>query len=279
MNLYILNETADNAAVYGIGTYIRELTDALRNSAINVNVVNIISNNPQIQIEDIDGVRNWNLPKPIQEQTKTGTGKNIELYYRNVVYLLQLHMEDKNDLVFHLNYNLCGHLIDELKNVFRCKIVSVVHSSICGITIFDNTKRLKAILNDNHPDIFEKSIKKLVLYEKSLFSKADGIVTLSKFMHEILSNCYGIDSKKITVIPNALTDRHDTDSDPNQLRKKWHLSVEEKIILFVGRMDKVKGLTYLIKSFSKVLTRFSACRLVIAGDGDFKTYSKETQPE
>ena len=39
MNLYIFH-TSSEAAVYGIGTYIRELTTALRHSKIKVCVVN-----------------------------------------------------------------------------------------------------------------------------------------------------------------------------------------------------------------------------------------------
>jgi len=38
MNLYVFNETRP-AAVFGVGTYIRELTLALRHSDVNVNIV------------------------------------------------------------------------------------------------------------------------------------------------------------------------------------------------------------------------------------------------
>ena len=49
MNLYIFH-TSSEAAVYGIGTYIRELTTALRHSKIKVCVVNLRAHVPQMQM-------------------------------------------------------------------------------------------------------------------------------------------------------------------------------------------------------------------------------------
>ena len=50
MNLYVFCEkTLGN--VYGIGTYIRELVSTLKNSAINVYIINLASEKPQIKIE------------------------------------------------------------------------------------------------------------------------------------------------------------------------------------------------------------------------------------
>ena len=86
MNLYIFNESS-RAAVYGIGTYIRELTKALCQSSINVCVVNLMSDKPQILKEEIDGIRHWYFPKFIPEQRTIDFQKQIGLYYRNVVYL------------------------------------------------------------------------------------------------------------------------------------------------------------------------------------------------
>jgi len=277
MNLFIFNESTDVAAGYGIGTYIRELTDALRNSIIKINIVNIMSEQPQVLIEEIDSVRIWNFPKPKQEKTTISLDKKIELYYRNLVYLLQLHIEERKDLVFHLNYNLSGKLIDELKSVFVCRIVVTVHSTIWGLLIYDNLKRLRSILNDEQPDLLGKNLKNLINHEKLFFSKADHVISLSAYMYEILFQDYGLDPSKIFLIPNGLTDIPKAMSDNALLREKWAIPFEEKIILFVGRLDELKGLTYLIKAFRKVIMIYPHCRLVIAGEGDFSKYTKKTQ--
>lgn len=112
MNLYIFSETR-RGSVYGVGTYIRELTSTLKNSSVNICVVYLTSEKPQIQSEEIDGIKHWYFPSVISEQRTTSNEKQWELYYRNIVYLLRLYMKDKDDLIFHLNY--CQSSTSDLK--------------------------------------------------------------------------------------------------------------------------------------------------------------------
>ena len=112
MNLYIFNEIR-LGAVYGIGTYIRELILTLKNSDINVCVVNLNSDKPQIISEETDGVLHLYFPSPIQWSKELS--EHWDLYHRNVVYWLQLHIKDRDNLIFHLNYNQKNELAKELK--------------------------------------------------------------------------------------------------------------------------------------------------------------------
>ena len=276
MNLYIFNETR-RGAVYGIGTYIRELTSALKDSDINVYVVNLISDKPQLQKDDIDGIRYWYFPSPIQEQWMTNKQRQKELYLRNVVYLLKLHIKDKKDLIFHLNFDLSIKLTDELKKKFDCKIIASVHYFDWGFTIFDNLPRLRNMLNERQLNSFDKNLKKNIEEEKSLYSKMDSIICLSNYMQDILCRDYGVDLSKIVVIPNGLTDAVETRHGVQHLRKRWNVPANEKIILFAGRMDEIKGLIYVIRAFREVLKSVSCCRLMIAGDGNYDTYLKESK--
>ena len=276
MNLYIINESS-RAALYGIGTYIRELTAALRNSHINLCVVNLKSDKPQIQKDEEERIRYWHFPEPLREQRTIDAKKQDELYYNNVAYLLQLYIEDSENLIFHLNYNHNIILADNLKKAFDCKIIMVVHYFNWSLTVYDNLQRLRTILNEEQSDDFSVNIKKSVEEEKSSYTKADHVICLSNYTHEILCRDYNLDVKKISIIPSGLTNVAESKSDVIFLRKKWNLPLKEKIVLFVGRMDEVKGLSFLIKAFREVLLVYPQSRLVIAGDGDYKTYTKEAQ--
>lgn len=276
MNLYIFNETR-RGAVYGVGTYIRELTNALKNKDINIYAVNLLSDKPQIQIDETDGIKQWYFPALIPEQQTIADKEQRSLYFHNVAYLLQLHIQDKKDLIFHLNFPQCESLIEALKEVFDCRIVSVIHFSDWGFTVFDNPKRLRNILNGEQPDSLSENVKKAVEEEKSYYSKTDHCICLSNYMHEILYRDYELDPKKITVIPNGLSDMTDTSATIKLLRQKWNIPLREKIIFFAGRMDEVKGLTYLLEAFKRVLTTYPQCRLVFAGSGDFNKYVQESQ--
>jgi glycosyltransferase len=274
--LYIFNESS-RAAVYGVGTYIRELTAALKDSSINVCVIHLRADKPQILTEETDNVRNWYFPPPVPDPRTTDYKKQNEQYYRNVAYLLQLHIKDRNNLVFHLNYSQSGKLAEALKQAFDCRIVAVVHYSNWGFAVYDNLPRLRSILNEEHPDNFGENLKKSFEEEKSFYSKVDTLICLSEYMREILCRDYGLDAKKISVIPNGLTDVADTSGDKRFLRKKWNIPAGEKIILFAGRIDKVKGLSYLITAFRKVLEKIPGCRLMIAGSGHYDAYFRESK--
>lgn len=88
-------------------------------------------------------------------------------------------------------------------------------------------------------------------------------------MKEFLCRDYGLDITKISLIPNGLSDVFDASTDIECLRKKWNLSFQEKIILFAGRIDEVKGVISLIKAFREVLKTNKDCRLIMAGSGDY----------
>ena len=55
INLYIFDESS-RASVYGIGTYISELTTTLKNSNMNVWLVHLHSNQPEKELEEVDSL-------------------------------------------------------------------------------------------------------------------------------------------------------------------------------------------------------------------------------
>ena len=207
MNLYIFNKSS-KAGVFGIGTYIRELTDALRHSDLNVCVVNIWSDKPQIQMEEIDGIRHWYFPEPLREQRTTKQQKQLERYHRNIVYLLQLLIEDKKDLIFHLNYMDCKPLAEYLKAVFDCKTVLAVHYLDSIITLLGNISRFRRIISQPEELTEEREIfvKETFLKEKELFHAVDKIICLANHAFDLLHQDYQIDKEKMIVIPNGLSD-------------------------------------------------------------------------
>ena len=271
MNLYIFNQTR-RGAVFGVGTYIHEL----EGRDINICVVNLISEKPQIQTEWIDGIQYWHFPLAISDQRTTNDQEQWDLYYRNVVYLLRLHIKDKDNLIFHLNFFESGKLAEELINAFDCQLVAVSHFFDWGFTIYDNPERLSRILKQKHPDALEKRLQTMFEVERTYYSTVDHIICMTRYMKDILCKNYGIDIAKISVVPNGLQDMSDR-LDCIALRKKWNLSAEEKIILFAGRFDEIKGILFLIKAFRNVLKIYSNCRLIMAGSGNYDICFQEAK--
>jgi glycosyltransferase involved in cell wall biosynthesis len=88
-----------------------------------------------------------------------------------------------------------------------------------------------------------------------------------------------LDFKSFFVAPNAL-DPVDLDKyKKTSFRKKFKISEKEKVILFLGRINWVKGFDTLIPAFAEVLKKESDCLLVIAGESNYGCggYKKEVE--
>lgn len=85
----------------------------------------------------------------------------------------------------------------------------------------------------------------------------------------------GVGEDKIEVISNGI----DIESfknlpERNQFKRKYHIR-EKYVILFLGRVHRIKGIDFLIKSFSKLTEEIDDAVLVIAGQDD--GYKREAE--
>jgi glycosyltransferase len=275
MNLYIFNKSG-RAAVYGIGTYIRELAAALKNSGINICIINLTSEKPQIQIEDIDGIRHWHFPLPVQ--WTASEKEQWDLYHRNIIYLLQLHIKDRKNLIFHLNYNQKGRFAEELKKGFDCKVILTIHSLDWCFKLSGSITRFKQLLKNKQTAQNEKDTglsMEMFLKEKEIFRTVDHIFCLSEKTQQILQDDYRTKPKKITVIHNGLSDNISI-IEKSVLRKKYRIP-NTPILLYAGRLENSKGLAYALQAFQIVLKTYPNCHFIIAGNGAFDIFLTECE--
>ena len=279
INLYVFNQTSP-AAVFGIGTYIRELTTALKGSEINVCVVHLRSEKTDMEMEESDNIRHWYIPAQTSIHNYQNYEEQKECYYRNVLYLLQLYIvKRKEKLIFHINYMKCKPLVDLLKSTFDCKVVLVVHYLDSCILLMGNISRLRRIILQaiEPADIVERSAKVSFQEEKEMLQAVDKIICLANHTFDFLHQEYQIDKEKMIIIHNGLSEVITLRLTAKDLLEKWRLSVKEFLILFVGRLQSGKGLIFLIEAFRKMLEIIPNCRLIIAGNGDYDTYLQEAK--
>ena len=279
MNLYLFNDN-DSAAEYGIGTYLKEMTKAIEESAINIHIVHLHSVCSEFEIVKTDNVEYWNIPEVRNENTFSGSMQKVEGYYLNVICLLRLYIKDTKNLVFHFNYNHCQFLAKELKAIFDCKTVSTVHFTKWMLEFNSNFSLLNRIKakHEKQRSRYEQLIFTTDELENLLFKTTDRVIALSRYMHNLLQTEYQLDPYKIITIPNGLEDiSTQMKISKNESRRKWRISEKELLVLFTGRLHPVKGLNFLIKAFRKVLEEMPDCRLMIAGSGEFNYYMKECE--
>jgi glycosyltransferase involved in cell wall biosynthesis len=79
----------------------------------------------------------------------------------------------------------------------------------------------------------------------------------------------GVGESKISVIPNGIDCAEFADLPPEgTLRKKLGLSSETKVVLYLGRINEIKGLDLLAMAFKGLIRGMPEARLIIAGFDD-----------
>ena len=98
--------------------------------------------------------------------------------------------------------------------------------------------------------------------EKKGMEAADRVITVSNLTKNIVVNRYKIDESKVFTVHNAV----EFDLDFNN--KRWHKSVNEKVVTFLGRVTFQKGPDYFVEAARIVLSKYPHVRFVMAGSGD-----------
>ena len=79
----------------------------------------------------------------------------------------------------------------------------------------------------------------------------------------------GVPERKIEIIPNGidLSEYADLPSK-GAFKKKFNIEEDEKIILYLGRIHRIKGIDVLVKAFADVVEKLDDVRLVVVGPDD-----------
>ncbi len=99
--------------------------------------------------------------------------------------------------------------------------------------------------------------------ERAGLEAADLIVTVSHYTKARITDLYGIDPAKITVVHNAVTQEESRSSLNIPLHNE-----NEKYVLFMGRITFQKGPEYFIQAAKLVLEKMPNVRFIMAGSGD-----------
>ena len=108
------------------------------------------------------------------------------------------------------------------------------------------------------------------LFEYRTLHDASKVIALTKTEAEQYTKM-NVAGNKIKIVPNG-TDLSEYTNLPEGggFRRKYSISNDAKMVLYVGRMNKTKGIDLLIKAFADVSKKLNDVKLVLVGpdDGD-----------
>jgi len=112
-----------------------------------------------------------------------------------------------------------------------------------------------------------KRLFDLVWGKKILQNASKAIALTDTEVEQYLS--MGVPKSRIQIIPNGLDLSEFTHIPPRgEFRSRYGISENEKILLFLGRIHKIKGIDLLINAYAELVKETGDVRLVIAGPDD-----------
>ncbi len=107
-----------------------------------------------------------------------------------------------------------------------------------------------------------------------IISNANGHIAIAKNEFAQFKQ-YGVGQEKVTLIPNGINPSDFDAPSSNNFRKKYSLT-EAPFLLFMGRLNLMKGPDLLMRAFSNVKNSLADYHLVFAGsDGDILSKLKK----
>ena len=162
------------------------------------------------------------------------------------------------DLI-HSHYWLSGRVGETLRQEWSVPLVHMFHT----LGVLKNTlNRRKA----------EKEPEERISIEKGIMASADLLVAPSPWEKEKMVSLYGADPRKIRVIPCGVDLTLFRPIPSSKARNKLGLS-KRKFVLFVGRIDAIKGIDLLIRAIDclvekSCLGKHDIGLIIVGGDKD-----------
>ncbi len=255
--------------VGGLGKYSMEITKELRERGnyihvftINKNKNNVLNTLPTYQ--EINGIT-VHRPKLVRMD--------------DILFMLSDELRNWGegirmfDEVFSYNILSYSKFLNKTLLEENVDVVSINDwlSSIAGILIKKHTT-LPVVFHIHSTEELRSNLSHLIKsFEHKLGRECDRIITVSYSMKDHLISL-GYDEDKIDVVWNGIdANKYSRENiDPvllERLKKNYGID-DEKVVLFVGRLTKIKGVENLIRSFYTLSKRMEGVKLVILGRGE-----------
>lgn len=264
---------------YGIGTYSNQIIDALQSTKWQVIRVRIFSEIKKSLVIQQNGELIYiNIAKFKNQNYKSNN--ILKFYYKSVFFVLYPYLNNAQSSIFHLNSMQCEILATELKKYFpKIPLFLTVHYTNWSFDLLGDREKIEIIANASERQKYEL-IHQRFKSEKRLMQRCDHVIGIAQHSYNDIINLYRISKEKVSLIPHGLRDAYRllSKKEKNQIRNKYGFFSDEKILLFAGRIDPIKGVEYLVEAFSLLTKKHPKLRLIIAGDGNLNSIFPKLNP-
>ncbi|MEA2020604.1 MAG: glycosyltransferase [Patescibacteria group bacterium] len=115
---------------------------------------------------------------------------------------------------------------------------------------------------------------KIYIQDQIRLRRADKVIAVSDLVKESLVKEYFLPEEKVEVIYNGIEiDKFEIRNTKSKIRKELEVGEDNKVLLYVGRIEKEKGLGKLLRAVSNIKSQSAGWqtnfKLIIVGDGKY----------
>ena len=250
----------------GMNVYVRELSRELGRRGMSVDVFTRFQDTDTPQVESLGpGARVIHLPAgPLAPYDKNKLVNHVGQFAEGIDEFAR--REGVHYDLVHGHYWVSGLVAHTLQERWGVPMVQMFHT-------------LGHLKNSVAKSAGDKEVDARIEIETKVMEWADRIVAATPLDKSQMVWCYGADDDKITVIPAGVDTSLFYPRDRAQVRKQLGLpDLDTPILLFVGRIERLKGIDTLLESVA-VVSRTCSGRnlkvLIVGGGGQTEAENAE----
>jgi glycosyltransferase involved in cell wall biosynthesis len=176
-----------------------------------------------------------------------------QLFFKSVYHILNILKKNKVDYIHSQGS--------------RADFFSRIAGSIAGVPYIVCT--IAAPVEKFDTSVFRKSIYRFFDYLTE--SSVNRFIVVSDSLEKLLTIKRGISTERVVKIHNGIElHRYQPDCTSGKLRINLGISQDVPLIGYIGRINRSKGIEYLIEAAKKIFMLNPGVRLLIVGEGPIK---------
>lgn len=248
MRVVMLSWEYPPKSVGGLAQHVYDLTGALSEQGVEVHLFTM--GEPGIpEYERVNGVYVYRvIPYSVSSPNFTTWVSQLNVaMLEKAIPVMQDHV---NWNMVHAHDWLVAYAARALKHAFRLPLVATIHATEYG--------RNYGLHNDTQRHISD--------VEWWLGYEAWRVICCSHYMEGEIKFVFQIPDDKLVVIPNGVAPKNYAQKN-DKISRDDYAAPGEKIVFYVGRLVREKGVQVLLDAIPMVLARLRNTKFIIAGKG------------
>jgi glycogen(starch) synthase len=237
----------------GLARHVRKLSEALVDLGVEVHVLTRGGEESPAE-EEAAGVAIHRIREP---KRPTDLGEFVAWVERMNSDMLAAGVElgDRFEFdVVHGHDWLVANACDHLAKRFGCPLVMTIHATEHG--------RHQGWV-DKHPQSYIHGV------ERWIANRSEWVIACSHYMREQIADIFGVEERRVSVIPNGIDPEDLQPQDPAELERLRgeFASPDQKLVLLIGRLVYEKGFQLALEAMPQLIARMPETRFLVAGSG------------